>query len=85
MAAAPQEEASRVTLEVRAGNLGAQALYQELGFSVAGRRPNYYTDDGEDALVMTTPALHSPAMRRAVSRARERFERGDAGDLEDAG
>jgi len=77
--------ASRVTLEVRAGNLGAQALYQELGFSVAGRRPNYYTDDGEDALVMTTPALHSPVMRRAVTRAHARFDRADAGDLEDAG
>ncbi len=77
--------ASRVTLEVRDGNLGAQALYAELGFSVAGRRPNYYTDDGEDALVMTTPGLHSPVMLRAVARARQRIERPDAGELEGAG
>jgi ribosomal-protein-alanine N-acetyltransferase len=77
--------AARVTLEVRASNLGAQALYRELEFSVAGRRPNYYTDDGEDALVMTTPDLHSPAMRGAIARARRRIERPDADELEDAG
>src|SRR5438046_8706865 len=63
--------ASRVTLEVRASNLGAQALYAELGLEVAGRR-SHYTDDGEDALVMTTPALRSPAMRHHVALARER-------------
>jgi len=82
---AEELRASRVTLEVRAGNAGAQALYAELGFDVAGRRPNYYTDDGEDALVMTTPALRSPAMRRLVAQARERFGRADPDDLEDAG
>jgi [ribosomal protein S18]-alanine N-acetyltransferase len=82
---AEELRASRVTLEVRAGNVGAQALYAELGFRVVGRRPNYYTDDGEDALVMTTPALQSPAMRRAVARARERFGRDETRDLEDAG
>lgn len=82
---AEELRASRVTLEVRATNLGAQALYAELGFNVAGRRPHYYTDDGEDALVMTTPALHTPAMRRAVALARARNQRGDSSDLEDAG
>jgi [ribosomal protein S18]-alanine N-acetyltransferase len=66
--------ASRVTLEVRAGNVGAQALYAELGFEIKGRRSNYYTDDGEDALVMTTPGLRTPRMRRLVATARERFE-----------
>jgi len=80
-----QLRASRVTLEVRAGNLGAQALYAELGFQVAGRRSSYYTDDGEDALVMTTPSLRSPQMRRLVAHARQRFGRADPTDLEDAG
>jgi len=74
-----------VTLEVRAGNLGAQALYAELGFRVAGRRTNYYTDDGEDALVMTTHALRSPPMRQALARARDRLDHPESGDLEDAG
>jgi ribosomal-protein-alanine N-acetyltransferase len=40
------------TLEVRAGNAGAIALYERLGFVNHGRRPGYYTDTGEDAFVM---------------------------------
>jgi ribosomal-protein-alanine N-acetyltransferase len=42
-----------VTLEVRAGNTGAQRFYQRLGFRQAGIRPGYYLDTGEDALIMT--------------------------------
>jgi len=40
-------------LEVRAGNLPAQALYRHCGFEVAGRRRNYYREPPEDALVMS--------------------------------
>ncbi len=40
-------------LEVRAGNAPAQALYSRCGFRVAGRRPGYYTQPLEDALVMS--------------------------------
>jgi ribosomal-protein-alanine N-acetyltransferase len=40
------------SLEVRAGNLPAIALYRKYGFITAGRRPAYYPD-GEDALLMT--------------------------------
>ena len=40
-------------LEVRAGNLAAQALYQHAGFRVVGRRRGYYADPPEDALVMS--------------------------------
>jgi ribosomal-protein-alanine N-acetyltransferase len=42
-----------VTLEVRAGNLGAQTFYRRLGFRQDGVRPGYYPDTGEDALIMT--------------------------------
>ena len=49
--------AARMTLEVRVSNLAAQALYRRFGFAIAGRRVRYYTDDGEDAYVMTTPPL----------------------------
>jgi len=42
-----------VTLEVRASNLAAQALYNNLGFVEVGRRPRYYKDNQEDALIMT--------------------------------
>lgn|SRR5574338_799496 len=62
--------ARRMTLEVRVGNEAAKALYRGYGFNVAGRRPRYYTDDGEDAYVMTTPALDSPTMRALLSDAR---------------
>ncbi|HEX7997091.1 MAG TPA: ribosomal protein S18-alanine N-acetyltransferase [Pyrinomonadaceae bacterium] len=39
-------------LEVRAGNLAAQALYLRQGFSAVGRRPLYYSQPIEDAIVM---------------------------------
>jgi len=42
-----------LTLEVRDGNAAAQALYRRFGFEVVGRRPRYYSDTGEDALIMT--------------------------------
>lgn len=67
--------ARRMTLEVRASNEPAQALYRAFGFELTGRRPRYYTDDGEDALVMTTPALSDPAMRDVVAAERRRFSR----------
>ena len=41
-----------LTLEVRASNSSSIALYDRLGFTEVGRRPNYYTDPGEDALIM---------------------------------
>jgi ribosomal-protein-alanine N-acetyltransferase len=65
--------ARRMTLEVRLSNTGAQALYRGFGFDIAGRRPGYYTDDGEDALVMTTPELRDPRMRAIVDAERERL------------
>ena len=42
------------SLEVRAANAGAQALYAALGYEMLGRRPRYYSD-GEDALIMRGP------------------------------
>ena len=65
--------ARRMTLEVRASNHAAQALYRAFDFDVAGRRPGYYTDDGEDALIMTTPELGGPALRRRIAAERRRL------------
>ena len=65
--------AKRMTLEVRASNLAAQALYRAFDFDVVGRRTGYYTDDGEDALIMTTPELEGPAMRERVAAERARL------------
>jgi len=47
----------RATLEVRANNLAAQKLYRNFGFEVVGRRPRYYRDNHEDALLMTVQDL----------------------------
>ncbi len=47
-----QERVSVTLLEVRASNTQAQALYRALGFEVAGRRPRYYADPVEDAVLM---------------------------------
>ncbi len=43
---------ARYTLEVRASNTAAIAMYERLGFRRAGRRRGYYHDNGEDALIM---------------------------------
>ncbi len=42
----------RYTLEVRISNHGAIAMYEKLGFRRAGRRRRYYSDNGEDAMIM---------------------------------
>jgi [ribosomal protein S18]-alanine N-acetyltransferase len=45
--------ASSATLEVRASNTAAQAMYRDFGFELVGRRHGYYQDNAEDALLMT--------------------------------
>lgn len=47
------------TLEVRASNEAAIALYSKLGFTAAGTRRNYYSDTGEDALVLWRSGLQT--------------------------
>ena len=44
-------------LEVRATNEPAQAMYRKFGFRVSGKRPRYYRDNGEDAILMTLQPL----------------------------
>ena len=41
-----------LTLEVRASNAPAIALYEKLGFRQVGRRPNYYSHPKEDGLIL---------------------------------
>jgi ribosomal-protein-alanine N-acetyltransferase len=52
-----QRGALMATLEVRETNLIAQELYRSFGFTTMNRRPNYYRDNNEDALVMTIEPL----------------------------
>jgi len=51
--------ARRAFLEVREANRAAQAMYRKFGFEVAGRRPKYYRDNGEDAILMTLEPLEA--------------------------
>jgi ribosomal-protein-alanine N-acetyltransferase len=62
--------AHEATLEVRLSNLPARRLYEKFGFRPVGLRPRYYSDNGEDALIMTTEALAGPQMRERVARLR---------------
>lgn len=54
------------TLEVRASNQAAIALYTQLGFTSVGKRPNYYADNGEDALVLWRSGLQSPEFKPQI-------------------
>jgi len=47
-----KEGATEVILEVRTSNIPAIKLYERFGFSIIGRRRGYYSDTGEDALIM---------------------------------
>ena len=47
-----EQEVSSLTLEVRASNEAAIALYNKLGFVQVGRRPGYYAKPKEDALIL---------------------------------
>ncbi|HSL97058.1 MAG TPA: ribosomal protein S18-alanine N-acetyltransferase [Candidatus Deferrimicrobiaceae bacterium] len=68
--AAIVQRAREATLEVRLSNLAARRLYEKYGFRPVGVRPRYYSDDGEDALIMTTEALASDPMRSRLARLR---------------
>jgi ribosomal-protein-alanine N-acetyltransferase len=52
---------SRMTLEVRVSNEAAQRLYRKYGFEERGVRPRYYSDNNEDAYIMTTGDIQDAA------------------------
>jgi ribosomal-protein-alanine N-acetyltransferase len=59
--AALDEGCTAMTLEVRAANAAAQAMYRRFGLAPAGIRRDYYQDTGEDALVMWAHDIDSVA------------------------
>jgi ribosomal-protein-alanine N-acetyltransferase len=67
---ASDRDAHEATLEVRLSNLPARKLYEKYGFRPVGLRPRYYSDDNEDALIMTTEPLAEPGMRTRLERLR---------------
>ena len=71
---AADRHAHEATLEVRLSNLPARRLYEKFGFRPVGLRPRYYSDDNEDALIMTTEPLDEVRMRDRVQRLREALD-----------
>lgn len=57
---AKEKQVTSVYIEVRPSNIPAIALYKKLGFQLIGRRPNYYSESSEDALVMEKNVKENP-------------------------
>ena len=66
--AACSEGATKAYLEVRRGNQAAQALYTKFGFKNTGIRPRYYSNNGEDALMMTLDPMLAKDLARFIER-----------------
>jgi ribosomal-protein-alanine N-acetyltransferase len=62
-----------VTLEVRVSNFQAQSLYRKYGFREAGLRHRYYSDNQEDALIMWTDEINTPAYKQKYLALRTRL------------
>jgi len=62
----------RVSLEVRERNKIARRLYEKYGFVGSSVRRGYYSDNGEDAIVMTIADLLSPAYRAKLRELKRR-------------
>ncbi len=71
-----EAEMPSVVLEVRASNDGAQALYERFGFKRIGRLRGYYKDDGEDAVVMESPAVDGAEQQALLAELALRYEVG---------
>ena len=67
---ARDRHARELTLEVRLSNLAARRLYEKYGFRPVGLRPRYYSDNHEDALIMTTEPIDEPRLRDRLERLR---------------
>jgi ribosomal-protein-alanine N-acetyltransferase len=57
LVSAREEGVKKALLEVRARHVVAQKIYCDIGFVEVGRRPMYYRDNGEDAVLMTMDSL----------------------------
>ncbi len=71
--AAYEQGLEEVTLEARVSNFIAQRLYDKYGFNEVGIRKNYYADNREDAVIMTTDHIHTNAYREKFNALQERF------------
>ena len=65
--------ASMVTLEVRASNVAAQRLYVKYGFTQVGVRHNYYSDNREDGVVMSTTDIASSLFQSSLRQLKQAY------------
>ncbi len=63
-----------MTLEVRVSNLAAQRLYEKYGFRRTGVRRRYYSDNNEDALIMSTERIRERTMRDHLAKLKRDLE-----------
>jgi [ribosomal protein S18]-alanine N-acetyltransferase len=66
--------ATSATLEARANNRAAIALYEKLGFVEVGVRKGYYVDTGEDARLLTLYGLDTPQVWERLAAAQREFQ-----------
>ena len=71
---AAARQAREATLEVRLSNISARRLYEKYGFRPVGLRPRYYSDDGEDALIMTTESIREARYREQIEGLRKALD-----------
>ena len=64
-----------ITLEVRASNTAAQSLYHKYGFIQTGLRRGYYTDDKEDAVLMSTENITSASFQARLNQLKQAHSR----------
>lgn len=64
-----------LTLEVRASNSAAQSLYHKYGFGKKGLRRGYYSDDKEDAVIMTAQDIGSASFQENLNRLKQAHSR----------
>ncbi len=64
-----------MTLEVRASNTAAQALYSKYGFNQVGVRRGYYVDNKEDAILMTTEDVSSASFQAHFEQLKQAYSR----------
>ncbi|MBI2766216.1 MAG: ribosomal protein S18-alanine N-acetyltransferase [Chloroflexi bacterium] len=70
---AKREGMAAATLECRVSNEAARRLYSTYGFYEVGARKAYYSDNGEDAVIMTTEGLETPAFAARYQRLEEQL------------
>jgi [ribosomal protein S18]-alanine N-acetyltransferase len=72
-------DAMFMTLEVRASNIVAQALYNKYGFAEMGVRKGYYLDNHENAIIMSTETLKAETYQARLKELREALEKNPPG------